>query len=62
MKPFEKIRAQLQHQVFALISLFIAVSSLGYNTCRDEKSEYNRNQRWASFEVLLQLGELRQLD
>lgn len=61
MKPHEKIGRQLQHHLVALISLFIAVSSLSYNTWRNEKSEYNRNQRWASFEVLLQLGELRQL-
>jgi hypothetical protein len=62
MKPHEKIGRQLQHHLVALINLFIAVSSLSYNTWRNEKSEYNRNQRWASFEVLLQLGELRQLD
>jgi hypothetical protein len=61
MKTSERIRKQLQHHLVALISLFIAVSSLGYNTWRNEKSEYNRNQRWASFEVLLQLGELREL-
>ena len=61
MKTSEKIKRQFQHHLVALISLFIAVSSLSYNTWRNEKSEYNRNQRWASFEVLLQLGELRQL-
>jgi hypothetical protein len=61
MKTSEKIRKQFQHHLVALISMFIAVSSLSYNTWRNEKSEYNRNQRWASFEVLLQLGELRQL-
>ena len=59
MKPSEKIRKQLQHHLVALISLFIAVSSLSYNTWRNEKSEYNRNQRWASFEVLLLPGEPR---
>jgi hypothetical protein len=61
MKSREKFREQVQRNLVALISLFIAVSSLGYNTWRNEKSEYNRNQRWASFEVLLQLGELREL-
>lgn len=61
MKASGQIKKQLQHHLVALISLFIAVSSLGYNTWRNEKSEYNRNQRWASFEVLLQLGELREL-
>jgi hypothetical protein len=61
MKRREKFKEQVQRNLVALISLFIAVSSLGYNTWRNEKSEYNRNQRWASFELLLQLGELRQL-
>ncbi len=54
-------RQQLQRNAVALISVFIAVSSLSYNTWRNEKSEYNRNQRMASFEVLLKLGELQQL-
>ena len=61
MKRREKFKEQVQRNLVALISLFIAVSSLGYNTWRNEKSEYNRNQRWASFELLLQLGELREL-
>ena len=60
MKPFEKFGEQLQRNLVALISVFIAVSSLSYNTWRNEKSEYNRNQRWASFEVLMHLGELRE--
>ena len=61
MKTSEKIRKQFQHHLVALISMFIAVSSLSYNTWRNEKSAYNRNQRQASFEVLLKLGELREL-
>ena len=61
MSQGERIREQLRRNVVALISLFIALSSLAYNTWRNEKSEYNRNLRQASFEVLLQLGELREL-
>jgi hypothetical protein len=54
-------REQLQRNLVAIISVFIAVSSLSYNTWRNEKTEYNRNQRNASFEVLLKLGELQEL-
>lgn len=45
----------------ALISLAIAVSSLAYNTWRNEASEHNRNQRLVSIELLLMLGDLQQL-
>ena len=55
------ITEQIRRNAVALISLVVAVTSLGYNTWRNEASEGNRNQRWASFEVLLELGELRQL-
>ena len=61
MKPYVRFREQLQRNLVAVISVFIAVGSLSYNTWRNEKSEYNRNQRQASFEVLLKLGELREL-
>lgn len=59
--PREKITEQLRRNAVALISLVIAITSLGYNTWRNEHTEYNRNQRWASFEILLKLGELREL-
>jgi hypothetical protein len=45
----------------ATASVAIAVSSLSYNTWRNEKTEHNRNQRQASFEVLIKLGELQEL-
>jgi len=61
MRPYTKFAEQVQRNLVALISVFIAVSSLSYNTWRNEQSEYNRNQRLASFEVMLQLGELREL-
>jgi hypothetical protein len=54
-------KEQVRRNSVALISLFVAVSSLSYNTWRNERSEYNRNQRVSSFEVLLKLGELQQL-
>lgn len=52
---------QLQRNAVALISLAIAISSLGYNTWRNEASEYNRNQRLVSIEILRNLGELQQV-
>lgn len=57
----ERITEQLRRNAVALISLVIAITSLGYNTWRNEHTEENRNQRWASFEILLKLGELREL-
>ena len=61
MTPFAKFKDQVQRNLVALISLFIAVTSLGYNTWRNEKGEYNRNQRDASFHLLLHLGNFREL-
>ena len=52
---------QIRRNAVALISIIIAVSSLSYNTWRNEKTEDNRNQRLASFEVLLKLNELQQV-
>ena len=52
---------QLRRNTVALISIVIAVSSHSYNTWRNEKTEYNRNQRFAAFELLLKLSELQQV-
>jgi hypothetical protein len=52
---------QLQRNAVALLSLVIALSGLGYNTWRNEKTEENRNERMAAFEILLKLGELQQV-
>ena len=56
-----RIRDQLQRNAVALISLVIAITSLGYNTWRNEASEYNRNQRLISIEVLRNIGQLQQV-
>jgi hypothetical protein len=61
MSSYAAFRQQVQRNLVALISVVIAVSSLSYNTWRNEKSEHNRNLRHASFEVLLKLGDLREL-
>jgi hypothetical protein len=55
------IRKQIHNNAVALISLFIAVGSLGYNTWRNETTEEQRNVRHASFRVLENLGELQQV-
>ena len=52
---------QIQRHAVALISLVVALTSLGYNTWRNEVTEYNRNQRQSAFEILLKLGELQQV-
>ena len=44
--------SQLRRNLVALISLTIAISSLGYNTWRNEHSEDNRNKRFAAFEIV----------
>lgn len=61
MKPGTKISEQLRRNFVALVSLAVAVTSLGYNTWRNEASENNRNQRLISIEVLRNLGELQQV-
>lgn len=55
------IREQIRRNIVALISLAVAVTSLGYNTWRNEASEHNRNQRLVSIQLLLMLGDLQQL-
>lgn len=59
--PNHSFREQLRRNAVALISLVIALTSLGYNTWRNEHSEFNRNQRQASFQLLVKLGELQEL-
>ena len=61
VKFSESLKGQLQRNFVAIVSVIIAVSSLSYNTWRNEKSEYNRTQRLASLQVLLKLGELQEL-
>mgnify|MGYP001819084115 CR=1 FL=1 len=61
MKPGTKIIDQVRRNFVAIVSLAVAVTSLGYNTWRNESSEFNRNQRLISIEVLKNLGELQQV-
>ncbi len=55
------VKEQLRRNTVALISLVIAITSLGYNTWRNEASETNRTQRLVALEVLMKLGDLQQV-
>ena len=55
------IAQQIKNNLIAIISMAIAVSSLAYNTWRNEQTEYNRNIRTSSFEILMSLAELQLL-
>ena len=61
MSTIASFKEQLRRNTVALISLVVAVTSLGYNTWRNEASEHNRNQRLVSIELLLMLGDLQQI-
>jgi len=52
---------QLQTNLLAIISLIVALSSLSYNTWRNEQTEANRNQRTAAFEMIHKLNELQEI-
>lgn len=54
-------KEQVRRNSVALISIVIAVTSLSYNTWRNEQTEYNRNQRLVSIEILIKLEELQEL-
>jgi hypothetical protein len=54
-------RQQLRDNAVALISLTVALSSLGYNTWRNERTEHNRNIRTATFELLTRLADLQRV-
>ena len=55
------MRDQLRNNMVAIISLVIALSALGYNTWRNERTERNRNVREAGFELLSEIGSLQQI-
>ncbi|HUE48336.1 MAG TPA: hypothetical protein VMO54_03950 [Steroidobacteraceae bacterium] len=55
------LRQQLRDNAVALVSLVVALSSLAYNTWRNERTEHNRNVRTAAFELLTKLAELERV-
>ncbi len=56
-----RITEQLRRNTVAIISLIVALSSLGYNTYRNELTEANRTVRQAGFEMIAELSELQQV-
>ncbi len=60
-KQHPSIRRQIKDNAIALISIVIAITSLSYNSWRNELSEDNRNQRHAAFEIILKINELQQV-
>jgi hypothetical protein len=48
---------QVKVNIVAIVSVFVALTGLGYNTWRNEHTERNRNTRIAAFETLKSLGE-----
>lgn len=52
---------QLRQHSLAIVSLFVALSALGYNTWRNEQTEQNRNIRQAGFEMLMHIAELQRI-
>ena len=55
------ILASVKRNAVAIISLFVALSGLGYNTWRNETTEAHRNVRQGAFAMIEQLGQLQQL-
>ena len=52
-------KAQVHRNLVAIISLVVAISSLGYNSWRNEQTEANRNVRDGGFYLLTELGALQ---
>src|SRR5437762_3444948 len=53
----EKIVSQIKANIVAIASIIVALTGMGYNTYRNEKTEINHNVRAAAFETLKNLGE-----
>ena len=60
-KMHRSIKSQIKDNAIALVSIFIAITSLSYNSWRNELSEDNRTQRYASFAIILKINELQQV-
>jgi len=56
-----RILEQLRNNAVALTSLVIALTSLGYNTWRNERTERNRTARAAAFEILTRLADFERV-
>jgi hypothetical protein len=49
--------SQIRANIVAITSVIVALTGMGYNTYRNEKTEINHNVRAAAFETLKNLGE-----
>jgi len=49
--------SQFRANIVAITSVIVALTGMGYNTYRNEKTEINHNVRAAGFETLKNLGE-----
>ena len=56
-----RLSQQIKQNSLAIISLFVALSALAYNTWRNELSESNRNTRLSGFEIIMHVGELQKI-
>jgi len=55
------LTGQLRSNAIAIISLIVALSSFSYTAWRTERSERNRTTRQAAFQMLVALGEMKQV-
>lgn len=54
-------RESVRRNAVALISLALAMTSLGYTAWRNETNEIQRNHREAAFRILIEVGEMREV-
>ena len=57
----ENMRRTIRDNLVAITSLVVALSALGYNTWRNERTERNRNVRVAGIEMLKEIGSLQEI-
>jgi hypothetical protein len=57
----EDVRRTIRDNLVAITSLVVALSALGYNTWRNERTERNRNVRVAGIEMLKEIGSLQEI-
>jgi hypothetical protein len=55
------MRTQIRSNALALISLGVALTSVSYNTWRNERTEHNRNVRAATFQILTKLADFERI-
>src|SRR5262245_11524394 len=55
------MRRTIRDNLVAITSLVVALSALGYNTWRNERTERNRNVRVAGIEILKEIGSLQEI-